>query len=269
MSEKHGVPADPKARVPARSKKLREDVDDILKPITFETWVSPDKDPRADTVVVYRRDRKGRLIAVPTVSPTERQHRRGGFQYNADLPSILTQLEALRGGTSARVEMSAGRRAPSSRPPAGADVAELLIDMTVGSAQLYREALISLGRASETTRRGRRGVRVQIQPDVSRTLHLLVEIVDAVTDKPLQDRINRQIRSWRNAARLLLSHNAPMATLKMPCPMCGLTSLIVRGDASGDVTCTNDDCVDDNGQQTRWPHSRWALLLESAASSDG
>lgn len=264
MTDRHAPAFDPKQRKPSVSKKLREDVADIVEPRTFETWVSPDKDRREDAATVYRKDKKGRLHQVPTVSPTERRRRRGGFQFVAELPSILDQLEQLRGGTAARVEMSSGRRAPASRPPAGADVADLIVDITVGSAALLREALISLGRASETTRKGRRGVRVQIQPDPTVTLQRLIDLVDDVTDSQLQDSIVRHVRSWKNAARLLLSHNAPMATLKFLCPMCRQQSLIVRGDASSDVTCSNDDCLDVNGNRTRWPRARWALLLESS-----
>jgi hypothetical protein len=250
----------------SKPSNLKADVDDIITRQTFQTWVAPDPDPHADGVDVYRRSRKGELHKVQTVSTEERARRKGGFEWDVEVPALIDQLERLRGGTAAsKVEMSSGRRTPSSRPPAGADIAELLIDMTTGAAGFYREALISLNRAQETVRRGRNGVRVDFAPDLRRTLSLLVDVIDDIKDEALKKRIERSVRSWKNAARLLLSHNAPMASLEMPCPVCKQQSLIVRSDASSDVICSNDECKDENGNQVRWPKLRWALLLEQSS----
>lgn len=272
---------------PGQGKHVRSGVADLLEPQEFRSWVPPDKDPRTpetvhryrdnrrgpDRTVTRRRNREvveekipGELLPVPTVTDRERDRRRGGFQFEVEMPPLIDQLAELRGGNSARIEMSSGRRAPSSRPPAGADVADLEIDITVGAQKLLRECLEQLGRHRETRRVDtRNGTVTDLAPDVATTLRRLAEVADDV-DAALASRIARTITSWRNNARLLLSVNSPMATLQLVCPMCGEQTLTVRSDASSDVFCGNPDCVDENGHTTRWPRSRWAFLLAEAGS---
>jgi hypothetical protein len=77
----------------------------------------------------------------------------------------------------------------------------------------------------------------------------------------LTRRLERAIRSWRNACRVQLGYAAPMTTLQNPCPLCGQRSLIVRADAGSDVICTTDGCLDDTGRPPRWDRYTWTQLL--------
>jgi hypothetical protein len=79
---------------------------------------------------------------------------------------------------------------------------------------------------------------------------------------PLVKSIDDHCRRWINASRVLLGHVAPMVTLSTPCPHCDLTSLIVREDATSDVVCITEDCVDENGDQSRWGRIHWPALLD-------
>lgn len=251
----------------SKHRGVRDDVRALLSKTRVSTWVGPDKRKEDDTTFIYRdnvRDPKtGELVAVPAVSPTERARRAGGFSHEVEMMALLDQLQQLQTSSRTDIEMSSGRRTPSSRAPSGGQYAELLVDMAAGTADLRREALTQLNRDCELVRHVA-GKTVQLQPDTASNLRALTELVDLVEDD-LAAKIARQIRSWSNAARLLLSVNAPMATLENCCPMCGQQSLIVRADASSDVVCANKQCVDENGRTVRWPRSRWNILLEHLA----
>lgn len=84
---------------------------------------------------------------------------------------------------------------------------------------------------------------------------------------PLAHKLEKSVRSWRNACRVQLGYAAPMTSLQAACPMCGERSLIVRSDAGSDVLCTTDGCVDDHGRPPRWDRYTWTQLLPSREAS--
>lgn len=74
--------------------------------------------------------------------------------------------------------------------------------------------------------------------------------------------LDRDLQSWRGSARVLLGYVAPMTTLTLPCPHCGQQSMLVREDATSDVVCVTDGCVDpETNRQSRWPRNTWRDLL--------
>ena len=230
-----------------RLAQLADDVDALIKPRELGQWVQPDRhDPNT--------------AALPTLAAT----RASGFYWppatQARLgvhPSLLTQLEQLRDGYTAPVsESGGGRTTPGPRFTGGADVADLVVEISTGTTQLLVDALRDL-RAAQPT------VRAQSLDTRDRLRHL-ARIAEAVDGK-IRDRICRQIHSWANAARLVLSYTAPMATLNKPCPYCGQQSLIVRSDASSDAFCTTEDCTDGAGERPRWPRHLWPQLLTSTS----
>lgn len=86
-------------------------------------------------------------------------------------------------------------------------------------------------------------------------------------DQPAVQRLARDVRSWRNHARLLLSYTVPMTHLQVSCPYCQQESLIVRADASSDVFCTTDDCTDERGEKPKWNRHNWILLLDQRTTA--
>jgi hypothetical protein len=75
--------------------------------------------------------------------------------------------------------------------------------------------------------------------------------------------VDRDVHSWRSRARTVLSYTAPMVTLTTPCPLCQQVSLIVREDATSDVVCITETCMDpETEQRPRWPRTAWRALLD-------
>lgn len=120
--------------------QLRLDVAELLEPRELHTWVVPDK-------------RGIRNVADPELA----RHRAGGFAWPppdetaaATHQPLLVQLELLRDGHAAAGAGRTGRAAPASRLPAGHDVADLVVDITTGVADLRWQLLRALGRQEET-----------------------------------------------------------------------------------------------------------------------
>jgi hypothetical protein len=222
--------------------RFQHDIDELTRPRERGQWVQPDK---------YES-----TIARPDLA----KQRRGGFHWPPkEHPeagvhlSLLDQLHQLRGGYNVRDTTGSGRGTPGPRPTGGSDVAELLIEITTGAQQLRTEALRHLG-VKNTTK--------PHLPTAAALRHLLV-LIDAAGPQ-LADRMCRQVHSWVNAARLALSYTAPMMALPdRLCHYCGQPALVTRSDASSDVFCSVDGCVDENGERPRWPRATWHLLLTS------
>jgi hypothetical protein len=98
-------------------------------------------------------------------------------------------------------------------------------------------------------------------PPLAQTLRSIVDLTQRLDDDKLRATVCKRVHSWVLAARLTLSYSAPMLALKISCHYCGEQSLITRSDASSDVFCTTDGCVDDDGKQPRWPRTEWHLVL--------
>lgn len=279
-------------------EQLKCDVDELVNPRRMPTsWVGPDKHN-----------------AKTADDPDLARRRAGGFAWpppddDSKHASLLDQLQRLRDGYTAVVNTGGGRSAPGSRLPAGSDVADLLVDITTGAADLYWRLLRKLGRQEQTAHYDRRSLaslsyhrpdaprlvlaadelevkhivtehgmpdRVDVitvrglmkgyqTPPVAATLKAIALLVGDVDDQQLRRTAIKRIHSWVLAARLTLSYSAPMVALNMTCHYCAQQNLITRSDASSDVFCTTDGCVDDEGQQPRWPRSSWHELLTGAA----
>lgn len=143
----------------------------------------------------------------------------------------------------------AGSRAPSSSSDAARDLlARIETDVWKHDADL-RDALdahLSYERPWLTA--------LDFLPDLARRL-------PHAEKHDLTRKLEKSVRSWRNACRVLLGYVAPMTTLQAACPLCGEHSLIVRADAGSDVICTTDGCEDDNGRPPRWDRYTWTQLL--------
>lgn len=297
----------PTGKRDSRRKQLVDDVHALTRPSNIKSWVQGDRHGRDkfENVERFNSQRRGQPFkpddppaaprrlrqfgrhvrsavdpyqqgplspALPVVSARERDRRLGGFFYETDVTGLLAELQELRDGHGARTGGSAGHAAPASRTPAGSDVADLIVDITVGALDLHTRCLEQLGRRRELQRRAKdNDVVIPFKPDTEVSLRALIALYDQVDGK-LQEKITRTVHSWTNAAKVMLSRQAPMKRLKMICPYCdgGLLkeqTLMVREDVSSDVICMNPECVDENGDSTRWSRSRWVLLLGSTGGA--
>jgi len=276
--------------------RLQRDVDELTRPRERGQWVQPDKYAPDIARPDLAKRRRGGFHWPPKEQPNAGLHL-----------SLLEQLEQLRGGFAARKPGGTGSRpAPGPRLTGGADAAELLAEISTGAQQLRRDALRSFGvkdqrrtdvllaplddyiartavdedraRAASRNRLALHIAGERFAAEMARNKlrnhwstagalrHLLV-LVDAVP-ADLRDRICRQVHSWVNAARLALGYAAPMITLdRYPCPYCEQRSLITRSDASGDVFCSTEGCLDENAEQPRWTKLTWPRLLAAEAAS--
>lgn len=182
---------------------------------------------------------------------------------------LLSDLEDAMLPAQLPVDEPGRSSTPASRPPVRHEALELVADITAGAAKLRRELLGSKGR--------QRG-------DTSTTAADLREIVGLIdqADPVTQKRVLGEVRSWVYAARVIVSHDAPVLTLRDTCcPYCG-GDLRVRSDASSDVWCSGlarvswctvadhiehkrlepTDCADESGRRRLWPRSSWLMLLD-------
>lgn len=116
--------------------RLTLDVAELLDGIDTEQWVHPDHRNPDDA-------------ALPRLART----RSSGFRWATRSTGLLNQLRDLRDGQAPAGSSSTGHGQPGSRLPAGADTADLVVEITGGAAHLHWKAMRLLGRTEERARR--------------------------------------------------------------------------------------------------------------------
>lgn len=149
---------------------------------------------------------------------------------------------------------------PGSRPPVDLAGADLLARVAAGVRTRHGEIRSALGDTGAAPYPSWQDWLWQLPTLASRLPETGPDL--AREQHPLVRAVHRDLNGWRNSALIYLGQLSPMVTLTTPCPHCGETSMIVREDATSDVVCTTESCIDPTTQETsRWPRHAWEALL--------
>lgn len=193
-----------------------------------------------------------------------------GYRATVDAWSLIGDMAPTPGTGGS----GGGHTKPTSRPPAGLQAAETLLEIAADIAAMRARVRHRAGRG-----RGHAS-------EPAAMLRELLDLALRATGEGwlVDDRMVRQItaaaRSWAASARLALRYDAPVATLRSThCPTCG-GQLRVRSDASSNVWCAGVKGrvmegpalegdrwpLPDRGCGAKWPRLAWLDLL---AGDDG
>lgn len=189
-----------------------------------------------------------------------------GYRSTADAFALIADMAPTPGSGGS----DGGHTKPTSKPPAGLHAAETLLEISVEIAEVRRElrAAARLGRGAAAP------APVMLRELLDLVLRTDERGVWLVPDSGV-GRLVRRARSWSATARLALSYDAPMVTLRdRHCAECGGV-LRVRRDASSDVRCAGirgrvyegpalpgaEWPIADHGCGATWPRIAWLDLL--------